>query len=274
MAEKREYVLGNTTEAARRLQIQDQQFGSVSELLLDELNLKPTARVVEIGTGAGGFTRRVMKRLGKEGVLVGVDYTAGLLKQAQQYVSGVSEATFEPLLADVSDPGPWLDGFDAVVGRTVLHHIPFAEGWLGKLRHAVRPGTRIGFVEPEFRALLGRFTLLEARGQDDLAVLRVWAEGITKFYETSKLSPGVGSTMAWAMQAAGFKDVRVHMTECPTTDTVIENLLLYYDEIRERYVSLGIMTEKEIDEQQRQLRDLPAGELPAVWGIHRVTATA
>ena len=32
-------------------------------------------------------------------------------------MNGVSEAEFEPLLADVSDPGAWLDGFDAVAGH-------------------------------------------------------------------------------------------------------------------------------------------------------------
>lgn len=274
MTEQREYVLGKSTEAARRLQIQDQQFGKVSELLLDEIQLRPADRVIEIGTGAGGFSRRVLQRLGSGGVLVGVDYTSGLLEQARQYVAGCSAAQFESVLTDASRPGPWLDGADAVVGRTVLHHIPFAEAWLGKLRSALRPGTRIGFIEPEFRALLGRFTVLEAEGRTELAVLRVWAEGITKFYEVSRLSPGVGATMAWALQAAGYRDVRAYSTECPTDATVIENLLLYYDEIRERYLTLGIMTAEEIDWQKEQLRALPAGELPAVWGIHRVTAVA
>jgi hypothetical protein len=66
----------------------------------------------------------------------------------------------------------------------------------------------------------------------------------------------------------------VHAVESPTDESVIENLLLYYDEIRERYQKLGIMTGDEINDQKRQLRALPAGELPAVWGIHRATAVA
>lgn len=274
MSASPEYVLGQSTAAARRLQIQDAQFGTVSELLLDEINLRPADRIVEIGTGAGGFSRRILRRLGKEGVLVGVDYTRGLLEQAREYVAGSSQARFEPVLADVSRPGAWLDGADVVLGRTVVHHIPMAEAWLGRLRSALRPGVKVGFIEPEFRALLGRFSSLEASGRAELAVLRVWAEGISRFYQASGLSPEVGATLGWALEAAGFHDVRVVSCECPTDETVIENLVLYYDEIRDRYQTLGIMTSAEIDRQKEELRALPAGNLPAVWGIHRATAVA
>jgi ubiquinone/menaquinone biosynthesis C-methylase UbiE len=272
MPAAREYVLGQNTDAARRLEIQDAQFAEVSELLLVEIQLRPGDRVVEIGSGAGGFSRRILRRLGAGGVLVGVDYTAGLLEQARAKLAGCSAARFEPVLADVTHPGPWLEGADVVLGRTVVHHIPMAESWLGRLRMALRAGTRIGFIEPEFRALLGRFSVLEATGRPELAVLRVWAEGISRFYQASGLSPEIGAGLAWALEAAGYREIRSRAVECPTDETVIENLLLYYDEIRERYLKLGIMSTAEIEEQKRQLRALPAGDLPAVWGIHRVTA--
>jgi ubiquinone/menaquinone biosynthesis C-methylase UbiE len=270
----KEYVLGQSTDAARRLAIQDLQFARESELLLDEIELRPNDRVVEVGMGAGGFSRRVLRRLGSGGVLVGVDYSPGLIEQARHNLAGAGQARFEPIVADVSRPGPWLDGADVVLGRTVVHHIPMAESWLGRLRTALRPGTRVGFVEPEFRALLGRFSVLEASGRSELAVLRVWAEGISRFYQASGLSPAVGATLAWALEAAGYAKVQGHSCECPTDATVIENLLLYYDEIRDRYQTLGIMTPDEIEQQKKQLRALPGGELPAVWGIHRATAVA
>lgn len=269
-----EYVLGRNADAARRLAIQDAQFAQVSELLLDEIQLRPNDRVVEIGTGAGGFSRRILQRLGAGGVLVGVDYTPGLLEQARHNLAGVSAARFEPIVADVSLPGAWLEGADVVLGRTVVHHVPLAESWLGRLKTALRPGTRVGFVEPEFRALLGRFTVLEAGGRTEMAVLRQWAEGISRFYQASGLSPQVGATLGWALEAAGFRNVVLHSGECPTDETVIENLLLYYDEIRDIYLKLGIMTFDEVEDQKRQLRALPTGNLPAVWGVHRVSALA
>ncbi|MBS0266327.1 MAG: methyltransferase domain-containing protein [Planctomycetes bacterium] len=274
VSDAHDYVLGRNAAAARRLAIQDAQFANVSEQLLDTIQLRPADRVVELGAGAGGFSRRILRRLGPGGVLVAVDFTTGLLDQARETVAGVSPARFEPVVADVSQPGPWLENADVVLGRTIVHHIPLAESWLGRLKTALRPGTRVGFIEPEFRTLLGRFSVLEASGHPELAVLRRWAEGISRFYQACGLSPEVGATLGWALRAAGFQQVHVEATECPTDATVIENLLLYYDEIRERYVQIGLMTSAEIDREQRLLRELPAGPLPAAWGIYQVSARA
>src|SRR6202011_4201615 len=123
MTEEQGYVLGQTARAARRLEIQDAHFAEVSELLLDDLALRPHDRVVELGCGPGGFSRRILRRLGAGGVLVGVDASEGLLAQARSTLVALGPARFEPVLADIAGLGPWLDGADVVVGRTVLHHL-------------------------------------------------------------------------------------------------------------------------------------------------------
>src|SRR5262245_25101111 len=125
------YVLGQSERAARRLEIQDAHFAGPSERLLDELALRPDDRVVELGCGPGGFSRRILRRLGAGGVLVGVDASEGLLEQARAALAGTGPARFEPVLADVARLGSWLEGADAVVGRAVLHHVPMAEFLVG-----------------------------------------------------------------------------------------------------------------------------------------------
>src|ERR687884_1633819 len=175
MSGPREYVLGQSERAARRLEIQDAHFADLSERLLDELGLRPGDRVVELGCGPGGFSRRILRRLGLGGVLVGVDASEGLLEQARAALAGVGAARFEPVLADIAGLGAWLDGADVVVGRTVLHHIPMVEFLLGRLRAAVRPGTRVGFIEPDFRSPMARLGYLEATGRTEVTPLRVWA---------------------------------------------------------------------------------------------------
>src|SRR6516225_5798742 len=96
MTQAQGYVLGQSDRAARRLEIQDAHFAAVSEQLLDELALRPGERVVELGCGAGSFSRRVIRRLGAGGVLVGVDTTEGLLVQAQAALANQGPARFEP----------------------------------------------------------------------------------------------------------------------------------------------------------------------------------
>jgi hypothetical protein len=60
--------------------------------------------------------------------------------------------------------------------------------------------------------------------------------------------------------------------ECRSDELMIENMLMFYDEVRERLAALGILSAAEVEEQQRLLRALPLGQLPAVWGSYRVVA--
>lgn len=273
MPDPQGYVLGQSVSAARRLEIQDAHFAEVSEQLLDALALRPNDRVVELGCGAGGLSRRILRRLGAGGVLVGVDYTSGLLDQARELLADLGPARFEPVQADISQLGPWLDGADVVAARTMLHHVPMVEFVLGRLRQAVRPGTRFGFLEPDFRAPLARLAYLEAT-RPELAPLRVWAIAINQLYQARRLSPATGATLARTLELAGCRNVREHWSENRSDELMIDNMLMFYDEVRDRLQELGILTLAEVAEQQRLLRDLPRGQLPAVWGIYRVTAEA
>jgi SAM-dependent methyltransferase len=271
MTQAQGYVLGQSARAARRLEIQDAHFADASERLLDELALRPHDRVVELGCGPGGFSRRVFRRLGAGGVLVGVDQSAALLDQARALLDGLGPAQFRPVLGDIAGLGPWLDGADAVLGRTVLHHVPMAEFLLGRLRAALRPGTRLGFLEPDFRTPLARLAYLEATGRPELAPLRVWAVAINQLYQLNRLSPDIGGTLAPTLEAAGYRRVRADWSECPSDAPVIENLVMFYDEVRDQLQSLGVLTAAEVDRQQALLRGLAVDSLPAVWGIHRVS---
>lgn len=265
------YILGQSERAARRLQIQDQHFGEPSERLLDDLAIRPIDRVVEFGCGAGSMTRRIMSRLGAGGVVVGVDATPGLLDQACTTLGSIGPGKFEPVSADVTALGPWLDGADVVLGRAVLHHIPMAELLVGRLRQRLRPGTRMGFIEPEFRAPLARVAYLEAGGQAELAPLRIWGTMMNQLYLSRRISPAVGATLGRAMEFAGYRNVRSEFFECPTDAHVVENMMMCYDEVREAIVSLGILTASEVAEQVERLRSLSNKALPAVWGAYRVT---
>jgi ubiquinone/menaquinone biosynthesis C-methylase UbiE len=270
MTESLGYVLGESEPAARRLAIQDAHFADVSERLLDEVALRPGDRVVELGCGPGGFSRRILRRLGRDGVLVAVDRSEGLLTQARAAVMGLGEARFEAVRADIAELGPWLDGADVVVARTMLHHVPMVEFVLGRLRARLRPATRVGFLEPDFRSPLARLAYVEATGRPELAPLRTWATAINELYLASRLSPAVGASLARTLELAGFRQVREAWTDCPTDALAVENMLMFFDEVGQRLQTLHILTAEQIDEAQRLLRSLPPDPLPAAWGIYRV----
>ncbi|HYV36085.1 MAG TPA: methyltransferase [Gemmataceae bacterium] len=268
------YILGQSPTAARRLEIQDGQFAEASEALLDELALAPHDRVVELGCGPGGFSRRILGRLGPAGVLVAVDSSESLLAQARQTLAGVGSAKYEPTLADVADLGPWLAGADVVVGRAVLHHVPMVELMLGRLRAIVRPATRIGFIEPDFRSVLGRLAYMQANGRPELAPLAIWATAINELYLAKRISPDVGASLAQTLKYAGYRNVRSQWSACQPDERMLENMLMFYDEVRERLQALAIMTTAEVDRQMSLLRGLDPATLTPAWANYRVSAMA
>lgn len=106
MTDPQGYVLGQSAAAARRLAIQDRQFAGQFERLLDLLDLRPADRVVELGCGPGGLTRRLLRRLGPAGVVVGMDASPGLLNQARAAVAGAGAGRFEPGTPGSEPSGP------------------------------------------------------------------------------------------------------------------------------------------------------------------------
>lgn len=263
------YVLGQSANAARRLELQDRHFAAPSEQLLDELQLRPSDHVVELGCGPGGLTRRIVSRLGAGGKVVAVDASPGLLEQAANYLKGSGPGKFEFVNADISKPGAWLDGATVVAGRAVLHHVPMAEYLLGKLRGILKPGTRMGFLEPDFRSPLARLAYLEANGHPEYAPLRVWATAINDLYSIRKISPCVGATLGRTLETAGFKNVRTAWYEFQSDELVIENMLMFYDEVGGTLASYGILSAAENAEQQKLLKALLPGPNPGVWGMFR-----
>lgn len=264
------YVLGQSEFAARRLELQDKHFAAPSEAILDALAIQSNDRVVELGCGAGAFTKRILKRLGSGGSVVAVDASAELLAQARR---ALAESRVEFVQADVSKPGAWLAGATVVTGRAVLHHVPMAEFLLGQLKVALPVGTRIGFLEPDFRRPLANLSR-EHAARPELSPLLTFAKMINDLYSAWRISGAVGASLAPTLSDAGYANVRHEWHVFATDESVLENMRLLYDEVRDTCESLGIITPAEITEQQKLLDALVphVGSLPPVWGLHQVTA--
>jgi ubiquinone/menaquinone biosynthesis C-methylase UbiE len=268
------YVLGQSERAARRLELQDKHFAAPSEAILDALDIRPNDHVVELGCGPGAFTKRIAKRLGSGGVLVAVDASAALLEGAKKLLADAGPGRVEFVQADVAQPGPWIEGATVLAGRAVLHHVPMAEYLVGRLRATLRPGTRVGFLEPDFRRPLARLAYREATGSPELAPLLVFAKAINELYLAWRISPAVGASLAPAMQDAGYSEVRHAWHPFATDESVLENMRLIYEEVRDTFAKLGISTAEESARQQELLAALlpRVGSLPPAWGLHQVTA--
>lgn len=111
-------------------------------LLVELSALASRQRVLELGCGTGIVTHK-LARCGT--YLTAVDISAEMLSRAHRRLNGVTNTTL--VLAD-GESLPFHDEmFDAVVGSSILHHLPLKSS-LTEIRRILRPDGKLVFSEP------------------------------------------------------------------------------------------------------------------------------
>lgn len=116
---------------------------TIADALLERADIEATARVLDLGAGAGLLTVRAA-RLASGGKVVGIDHSAGMLGQALQKAQrlGVSERV-ECVQMDAERLAFDPSSFDRVVSLFVLAHLPNPDVALRELHRVLRPGGKL-----------------------------------------------------------------------------------------------------------------------------------
>ena len=116
------------------------------DTLFRVLDLDSSARLLDVGCGMGRFTLPLLRR-GVE--VVGLELSPGLLEELQHHAQLWGLPEVRTYCADMSAPPAELHGqFDAVVGFFTLHHVHDLAACMRGTLECVRPGGKVGFVEP------------------------------------------------------------------------------------------------------------------------------
>jgi len=103
--------------------------------------VRPGMRVLELGCGTGLFTKDLART---QAQIVAIDISPDLIARARQEVPLENVEFRVDNAADLS----FEDGsFDAVVGSSVLHHLPIRPA-LREFRRVLKPGGQLCFSEP------------------------------------------------------------------------------------------------------------------------------
>ncbi|WP_082769888.1 class I SAM-dependent methyltransferase, partial [Phenylobacterium sp. CCH9-H3] len=102
--------------------------------------------VLDIGCGAGATTLAMARRVGPQGLCLGVDISAPLVAAARERAAadGVAAAAF--LEADAQTHGFDPGAFDAVISRFGVMFFDDPEAAFANIRRAARPGAALAFV--------------------------------------------------------------------------------------------------------------------------------
>jgi ubiquinone/menaquinone biosynthesis C-methylase UbiE len=213
--------------------------GAIVDPLLDVVELRSGARLLDLATGPGYVARRAVER---GATVVGVDVSEAMLGMARRGVPGAEfrRADIEKLpFADAS--------FDAAVGNFAILHVGRPERVAAEARRVLREGGRVGLSAWDFprRArLFGVFVdavaAVDAPPPEDVPVG-------PSFFRFSEDAEFIG-----LLKEAGFADAEVRTIEfhhfVPSPDELWDGLL--GGTVRTRALVLG-----QSDEQRGRIRD-------------------
>ena len=123
----------------------DRQIRPLGQAILDRLAPEPGETAIDVGCGCGDTSLELARRVGPEGEVLGLDISAPLLEVARRRAGEASLEGLEFRQADAQVaalPG----GRDIVFSRFGVMFFSDPGGAFRNLRHALRPGGRLGFV--------------------------------------------------------------------------------------------------------------------------------
>ena len=110
------------------------------------MRLAPGGVAVDVGCGTGALTRRLARRMGPTGRVVGADINAYLLREASAIARQQELGDVIAFEVGGAEALPFPDGgFDAALACTVLDEVDADRG-LAELARVVRPGGRVAVL--------------------------------------------------------------------------------------------------------------------------------
>lgn len=111
----------------------------IGERLVEALPLRGAARVLDVGSGAGGLTSAI-RTAAPRAVVIGVDASEGMLRLARA-------ASRDPLaVMDAQALAVRSASIDVAVCAFVLFHLPDPTRGIGEMARTLRPGGAVGSV--------------------------------------------------------------------------------------------------------------------------------
>ncbi len=132
------------------------------------LGVQPGERILDVACGPGVNFKSILKDLGTGGLLVGLDYSPGMLEQAQQRVERSGWSNVTPKLGDAASL-PFADcEFDRVLGTYSFSVIPGYQQALDEVARVLKPGGTLVVLDGKSSdgplRFLNPFVKLLARG--------------------------------------------------------------------------------------------------------------
>ena len=193
-AEPRSYVLGHSEQELARLERQAQIFGAETRDLLRRAGIATGMRVLDVGCGAGDVSMIAAQEVGPTGKVLGIDNAAAALAAAGARAQRAGYDWLDFAEADL-DQFESADGFDAIIGRLVLAHLPDPASALKRLSRSLNDDGVIAFIEMDID---------ETSAVPGAPLLKQCIGWIVATYRRVGVEPNMGSRLYATFRSAGL----------------------------------------------------------------------
>lgn len=139
--------------SALETRAEDTSMIPVIDAYLDALNIPEGGRIIDIGSGTGGITRRIADRFPAASV-TGLEPSAALTEKAKELAGDRSNLTFSVgngAALDLADACA-----DVAILHTVLSHVPNPKPLIAEAKRILRPGGTLVICDADFsKAMMG-----------------------------------------------------------------------------------------------------------------------
>jgi ubiquinone/menaquinone biosynthesis C-methylase UbiE len=142
--------LGHSQREESRLRRQSQELAHEAISLLAQLDIRPGARVLDLGCGPQGILDLLAERVGPEGLAVGLEKSSQTTELARAFVRERQLANVEVVQGDARSTGFPRESFDLVHARLVLVNVPDPEQIVREMLALVRPGGTVASHEADY----------------------------------------------------------------------------------------------------------------------------
>ena len=173
-------------------------------LVREALAVETGHRVLDVGCGPGFYSAELLAEVGAKGAVVGVDTSAVMLAAAARRCEGLGEAAFHEGNATslpVEDRG-----FDRALCVQVLEYVSDVPAALAEIYRVLRPGGRALVWDVDWSTLSWH----SAEPDRMQRILRAWDRHLAH--------PALPRTLAAALRAAGFTEIRAEGHTFATTE--------------------------------------------------------
>jgi SAM-dependent methyltransferase len=174
------------------------------QLVRAALGCAPGHRVIDVGCGPGFYAAELLDQVAPDGCVVGVDASPAMLAVAARRCEGRGRAEFRE--AQATSLPVESGSFDRALCVQVLEYVADVPAALAEIHRVLRPGGRAVVWDVDWSTLSWH-----SRDPDRMAqVLLAWDEHLAH--------PALPRTLAAALRAAGFADVRAEPHVFATTE--------------------------------------------------------